>query len=184
MSGAPSASRWRTGARCSSRWASATSVRCSNSGNAVFDAPARDVSLAARIQRAIAAELSVETQVLVRTAGQVAAVVDGNELSALASDPSRMLVIFSDQPSRLAKARRRSARRSPRDVLHVGRHAAYLWCPNGLAREPARRRLRWVASERAATTRNWAHRAQVARDAGDEPDEKSLCRRTNGRNVG
>ena len=67
-----------------------------NSGNAVFDCSAEPrAKLADRIQAAVAEKLGVVAVVVVKSAKDMAAVVSGNKLAAVATDPSRLLVAFT-----------------------------------------------------------------------------------------
>lgn len=72
------------------------------SGNAIFNtSSARPVaSLAADIEERITAELAMAVRVIVRTAGELAAVIARNPLAAEPENPSRFFVGFLDRDAR------------------------------------------------------------------------------------
>jgi len=127
-----------------------------NSGNAVFRAaggtPARHASA---IAAAIAERLHVDVPVVVKSARQLAAIVDENPLAEVAADPSRLLVAFAQDDASLAGLGFVEAKVVPPERFHIGRGAAYLLCPNGLLGSAAGEALLGRAG-RPATTRNWA----------------------------
>ena len=74
-----------------------------NSGNAVFDgATAATTKHAQRIQAAVLAELSVDALVIVKSAADIHAAIDGNTLRDIATDPSRLIVAFTKDATSLA----------------------------------------------------------------------------------
>jgi len=127
-----------------------------NSGNAVFDGPTESpANHAQRIQAAMVRELGVEALVIVRSAKDMAAVVAGNKLAALATDPSRLLVAVASDPKALAALQLPARAEWGSDEVHVGKHAAYVWCANGiLESKVAVALLKGLA--RSGTTRNWS----------------------------
>ncbi len=104
-----------------------------NSGNVVFSARGDP---AARIEKALTARLRVSARVVVLTAAELGAVIDGNPLVDIASNPSRLLVAV------LAK---------PGDRSRV----APLWCPGGIARSRLTEAVGRALGD-SVTTRNWA----------------------------
>lgn len=127
-----------------------------NSGNAVFASPGRSApALAARIRAALAEQVGVDVPVMVKSADDVAAIVDGNTLASVATDPARLLVAFGADAAALAglEAIRPLVRAPERFV--IGPHAAYLWCANGILESKAGEALLGKLG-RAVTTRNWA----------------------------
>ena len=127
-----------------------------NSGNAVFDAPAKArAGHAPRIQAAVLARLAVDARVIVKSADEFAAVVAGNPLLGRATDPSRLLVALTDGPARLPGLADLVAMDWSPDALAIAPHAAYLWCAQGVLES----KLAQAVGRRlgdAATTRNWA----------------------------
>ena len=85
----------------------------------------------------------------------MAAVVAGNELEKVAKDPSRLLVAFTNENQALKSVAALAAMDWGDERIHVGKHAAYLWCANGiLESKAAATLLKGLAG--AGTTRNWA----------------------------
>lgn len=127
-----------------------------NSGNAVFTADvARPRELASTIREAVKKKLGVDAHVIVKSAKEVAAIVDGNALAAIASDPSRLLVAMTDDAKSLVAVKSLSTRAWDEERIHVGKHAAYLWCANGILESKAAVALLGGLRD-AGTTRNWA----------------------------
>jgi uncharacterized protein (DUF1697 family) len=102
------------------------------SGNAMFATARRPERVATEIERAIADRFGLEIAVLVRTASELAGVVERNPFGTLASDPSRFLVTFlagRPDPERLAGVD--PAEYEP-ERFAVGEREIYVWHPNGL----------------------------------------------------
>lgn len=127
-----------------------------NSGNAVFDGPAGpSAKHAQRIQTTIAKKLGVDALVIVKTDKDVAAIVAGNKLGAIAKDPSRLLVAVTNDDKTLASLKKFATTERGGDVVQIGKHAAYAWCPDGLLESKvAVALLKDLAN--SGTTRNWA----------------------------
>jgi uncharacterized protein (DUF1697 family) len=127
-----------------------------NSGNAVFASPGRSTTThATRIQTAIAENLGVVAPVIVKSATEIAAIESGNALATVATEPSRLLVAFTRNATDLRELAALAQFLHPPERLHVGEHAAYLWCANGILQSKAGEAL-LGRHGRAATTRNWA----------------------------
>lgn len=134
------------------------------SGNVVFSAP--KVASAPEVASASAAAVAIETAidrrlglsiaVLVRTAAELAAVVEDNPLAGLASDPSRQLVVFLSaavDPARLTDLD--SSAFEPDRFVARGREI-HVWAPNGVSET----KLTYAFWEKrlgglTATARNW-----------------------------
>jgi uncharacterized protein (DUF1697 family) len=127
-----------------------------NSGNLVFGAPARaGVAAAARIESGIANELGVACKVTVLSAPQWQAVLDDNPLTAVMTAPSRLLVaVWRDSAGREAVERFVQQDWAP-DAMACGRHAAYLWCREGILASRAAAALDRQLRD-GVTSRNWA----------------------------
>ncbi len=126
-----------------------------NSGNAVFGAHSKPSTTHARnIQRSVANELGVDCVVIVKSAKEIADVVANNVLKNSQADPSRLLVaLTSDSKSLLALE---SAARADwgQEEVHVCKHAAYIWCANGILASKAVAVLSGLGG--TGTTRNWS----------------------------
>lgn len=127
-----------------------------NSGNAVCDAPgaaSRDHAL--RIHDAITARLALDVPVIVKSAAEVDAIIRANPFAAQATDPSRLLVAFAPDAKALASLAPVEALVTSPEAFAVGKHAAYLWTPDGILSSKAGEALLGKLG-RLATTRNWA----------------------------
>jgi uncharacterized protein (DUF1697 family) len=127
-----------------------------NSGNAVFTArKAENAKLAARIRAAVRETLGVDAHVVVKSGDEVAAIVQGNRLADVATDPSRLLVVMTDDDDSLATVKPLAKQLWGEERIHVGAHAAYLWCANGILESAAAAALLGKLGN-AQTTRNGA----------------------------
>jgi uncharacterized protein (DUF1697 family) len=127
-----------------------------NSGNAVFRAPGTSAPAHARaIARAISNGLRVEVPVVVKSARQLAAIIDENPFARAATDHSRLLVAFTPDEHSLAALASIEALVAPPEEFVVGDHAAYLHCPAGILQSKAGEALLGKLGK-VATTRNWA----------------------------
>ena len=127
-----------------------------NSGNVVYAArgvPADEA--AARIEAALAARLGVSARVIVLTAAELEAIIQGNPLLPLANDPSRLLVGILAQGADAQQLAPLLAQDWGAEALALGPRAIYLGCPAGVL---ASRLVEAVgrALGDALTTRNWA----------------------------
>lgn len=127
-----------------------------NSGNAVFTGPTASAARhAAAIAAGLAARLGVNVPVIVKSATELEAIVAGSPLAGLPEDPSRMLVVFTQDPKALDGLAPVASMVTPPEMFVVAPHAAYLHCPNGILQSKAGEALLGKAG-RLATTRNWA----------------------------
>ncbi len=98
-----------------------------NSGNAVFDGPAEShTQRAQRIHAAVASQLGVDALVIVKSAKDIAAVIAGNKLAVIATDPSRLLVALTNDAKSLAALKAIANAEWGAEEYHVGKHAAYV----------------------------------------------------------
>jgi uncharacterized protein (DUF1697 family) len=133
-----------------------------NSGNAVFNSTGRSTAAhAGRIRTAIAATLDVEVPVIVKSAAEMAAIVSGNKLAAIVTNPSRLLVAFTPDAESLEGLAALAPLVNPPERFVLGRHALYFWCPDGIHESLAANALLGKLG-RAATTRNWATVSKIA----------------------
>jgi uncharacterized protein (DUF1697 family) len=126
-----------------------------NSGNIVFSAPRADPKAAARVEKAIAARLGVESRVLVITASELDAIVAENPLPECDVNPSRFLVTVLASDADRARIAQLVAQSWGAEKLSLGSRAAYLWCANGINDGKAVLALGKVVGN-AGTSRNWA----------------------------
>jgi uncharacterized protein (DUF1697 family) len=136
-----------------------------NSGNAVFSAPRGSATRhAAQIAATLRAELGVDVPVIVKTANELDAIVAANPLPD-AADPSRLLVVFAPDAAALAALAPIGALVAAPEQFELGRHAAYLHCPQGILESRAGEALLGRAG-RGVTTRNWATTLKLQALAG------------------
>jgi uncharacterized protein (DUF1697 family) len=127
-----------------------------NSGNAVFTGGGGTAAAhAKRIHDAVAKQLGVEARVIVKSAQDVAGIIEGNQLGKIASDHSRLLVAVTDDPKLLAGVKALAAQGWGSEQVHLGKHAVYIWCADGILESQALSAvLKGLAG--GGTTRNWA----------------------------
>jgi uncharacterized protein (DUF1697 family) len=127
-----------------------------NSGNAIFDGPEEPAAEhAQRIRSAVANSLGVDALAVVKSAKDMAAIVAGNGLGAKTADASRLLVAVTNDPKCAAALALLAKTEWASEEVQVGKHAAYVWCPNGsLESKVAVALLKGFAD--SCTTRNWA----------------------------
>lgn len=127
-----------------------------NSGNAVFDADQGDTTWHAdAIGQALKRALGLDVPVVAKSLPDLAAIVAECPFAHAASEPSRLLVAFTPDAIALAGLAGIATVVTAPEVFVVGRHAAYLHCPDGILKSKAGEAL-LGKSGRAATTRNWA----------------------------
>jgi uncharacterized protein (DUF1697 family) len=127
-----------------------------NSGNAVFtSAPAPADKIAARIRAEVLKKLGVDALVIVKADKDIASILKGNALEKIATDGSRLLVAMTHDPKAIAALRKVALQAWGDEQVHVGKHAAYLWCANGILESKAAVAL-LGGLEDIGTTRNWA----------------------------
>ncbi len=76
-------------------------------------------------------------------------------LAGECGDPSRLLVVFAQDPATLRDLGHLSRVTRDPEIFHTGASAAYLHCPAGILRSEAATALLGKAG-RGFTTRNWA----------------------------
>ena len=127
-----------------------------NSGNVIFSAPsiARGEVLA-RIEKGLAAKLTLASAVTLLSRREVVAAVRNNPFSGVSTNPSHLLVMVPRKRSDLGGLRPLLKERWAPEALGLGSRVAYLWCANGVPRSPL-----WNAVDRAlqrtGTVRNIA----------------------------
>ncbi len=127
-----------------------------NSGNAVFDSTIRaSATHETRIAASLLDAMQLEVPVVVKSAKEFVAIEDENPLTAVAIDPSRLLVTFARDVAALQGLAPLLALVTPPEDFRIGKEAAYLWCPNGILQSKAGDALLGKAGK-AVTTRNWA----------------------------
>lgn len=133
-----------------------------NSGNVVFSAMSGSAAThATHISTAVASSLGVAPEVVTVSASDFFAVVAENPLHAVATDSSRLLVAFTQDPAALAMLGELSALSWAPEQLAVGKRAAYLWCANGIMDSKLVPSVNRTLGK-LVTTRNWATVEKIA----------------------
>jgi uncharacterized protein (DUF1697 family) len=126
-----------------------------NSGNVVFSGPGAAPGAAARIEAALAQRLGVSARVTVLTAAELATIVAGNALLAVAGDHSRLLVaVLADRADR-ARLEPLTEQDWAPEALALGVRVAYMWCPDGVLASRLSAAVGRLLGD-AVTARNWA----------------------------
>jgi uncharacterized protein (DUF1697 family) len=134
-----------------------------NSGNAVFTSGATEpAALAGEIERGIRDTLSMSVRCVVRSGEELRAVVEGNPLRDIATDGSRLAVLFlaeAPDPELLAA---HDPRQLAPETIRLGDRVIYHWCPDDYLAAPdvsAFVLKHWKAT---VTARNWNTVAKLA----------------------
>lgn len=137
------------------------------SGNAVFRAPTRSSSVvSAAVEKAIAAELDMDVDVVVRTAAQLAAVLAHDPFGGRATDHSRLMVVFLEKPPPAAWLPGIDpASYAPEEVAVEGLQV-YLWLPEGVQDSRLGRLISDKRLGGTSTMRNWRVVTKLAELAG------------------
>lgn len=114
------------------------------SGNVVFDAAGSAARVVAELERRIAGELALDTTILLRSAKDLARVVEKNPFLRRGADPGALHVTF------LA-----AAPGAEPDELQLVDREIYIHCPNGYGRTKLNNSFIERRVGVAATTRNW-----------------------------
>jgi uncharacterized protein (DUF1697 family) len=134
-----------------------------NSGNAVFtSATTEPATLAGEIERGIKDTLGMSVRCVVRTGEEMRSVVEGNPLVGVATDRSRLAVLFlAETPDPTLLAAHDPRELAPADI-RLGDHVIYHWCPDGYLAAPdvsGYVQKHWKAT---VTARNWNTVAKLA----------------------
>jgi uncharacterized protein (DUF1697 family) len=136
-----------------------------NSGNALFHArrgtPAKH---SADIAAAIFTRFKVAVPVIVKSAGELAAIVSESPITPAADQHPRFLVAFVQDTKALSSLAAIESLVVPPDRFAMGRNAAYLLCATGILESKAGAALLGKTGK-LATTRNWATVLKLARHA-------------------
>ncbi len=138
-----------------------------NSGNVVFTTRSAAASDAAdRIGKAMTRDLGVTARITVITAAVLDAAIKDNPLVKPSRDPSRLLVTFLADPKDRKQLKPLVEQDWATEGFVLGKHAAYLWCPEGILQSRAAKALEKALGDRA-TSRNWATMLKLQALAAD-----------------
>jgi uncharacterized protein (DUF1697 family) len=126
------------------------------SGNVVLTSRASPANVGADAERVIAGRFGFDVDVIVRTADELASVVERNPLAEVAVDPKRYQVSFLDgEPDPEVVERISGLSVDGEQFVVIGREA-YAWHPNGVARSKLWAKLASAGGLGVrATARNW-----------------------------
>jgi len=126
-----------------------------NSGNLVFSAAATEPgAAAAAIEEQLVLKLGVSARVFVLGREVLAAVLADNTLLPVATNHSRLFVFLLPDADTHAAALSLCERDWGNEAFSVGRHAAYVWCPEGVLDSAAATALGKLLGDNT-TSRNW-----------------------------
>ena len=126
------------------------------SGNVVFEASsALAKGIAARISQDIAARFGLQVPVVMRSATELASVVEANPYLREGADPRTLHVAFLATEPSLASAASLDPKRSAPDEFVLRGRDLYLRCPNGMARTKLTNAYFDSKLSTTSTMRNW-----------------------------
>lgn len=133
------------------------------SGNIVLDSEVAGAALGDAVAAALSSDLDLSTDVIVRSADELAAAIEGDPFGRIATDPARHVLGFcraaparagiADIEERIAAARATAKPRSGDRHAFAENHF-YLWCPDGISKSPYFK-VPWDKLGVASTQRNW-----------------------------
>ena len=127
-----------------------------NSGNVIFtgrrETPAQAEK---RIETAIEERFGFPSRTTVLTGEELDAIVAGNSLGDVATDPSRLLIAVLKTPADRARIEHLLGQDWSPGRLALGARSAYLWCPEGMIDSALAIAAARVLGE-SVTTRNWS----------------------------
>ena len=127
-----------------------------NSGNAVFRAAkGPPATHAGNIARALSAKFGFDVRVVVKSLQELQAIVRENSLAGSAPDHARLVTVFAQEARTLEGLAPLAGLLNPSEQFVIGKHAAYLHCPDGILASRVGEALMGKA-DNAVTTRNWA----------------------------
>ena len=125
------------------------------SGNVVLTSDETGEALEQALEAAIAEELGVESRVVVRTARELAGVVERDPFGEVADDPKRYQVSFLSAKPKAAVVRALEAADVAPEQVAVSGREIYAWHPEGIQRSPLAKLLTDEKLGVTATARNW-----------------------------
>lgn len=127
-----------------------------NSGNAVFISDDTDtINTALKIEEAIYKKAGFYAKVMVFTEEELNDIVKDNTLGEIATDHSKLLVMFIKNSKDLAELKPLEVQEWTPDALTIGRRAAYLWCSEGILSSALNAAAVHALGD-SVTARNWA----------------------------
>ena len=125
------------------------------SGNVVFGSDDSPDKAARELERALAADVGLEVDVLVRTAADLAKVVERDPLRRHVTDPKRYLVGFLSAAPATARVRAVDPDAYLPERFELAGRELYLWLPDGVHTARLPRALSDQRLGVVSTARNW-----------------------------
>jgi len=127
-----------------------------NSGNVVFTTEDENVTITSKIiEEALFMRIGVTAKAIVLTSEEIGVIVDNNPLVEIAIEPSHLLIAFLASPENKNQLAPLEQQVWFPEVLAVGLHAAYLWCPDRVIASRLSASVNRALGENV-TSRNWA----------------------------
>jgi uncharacterized protein (DUF1697 family) len=126
-----------------------------NSGNVIFTVARLKQDLGRMIEKAIAERLGVTSRVTILTAAELDAIVAGNPLLKVATNPSRLMVSVVNSAADMNRLQPLLKREWGADRMGVGPRVAYLWCPDSILDSELAIAVAKALGD-GVTSRNWA----------------------------
>jgi len=147
------------------------------SGNVVFRTGLKDrQQLVKRIVQEIERRLELEVEVILRTAAEIATIVERGPVLSPRADPSKLLVMFlSGVPDAAAQAALLKAHKGP-EMIELRGPEIYLYYPEGVGRSKLSGAVIENKLRTSGTARNWSTLAKLL-EAARAIDGASHARR-------
>jgi uncharacterized protein (DUF1697 family) len=126
------------------------------SGNVVVASELSESQLTAAVKDVVRDRFDIDIDVLVRTRDELAAVVSGNPLATVATDPKRFQVSFLARELDGASLQRLRGLAAESERLEAVGRELYAWHPGGVARSKLWAGLAARTLGVPATARNWS----------------------------
>jgi uncharacterized protein (DUF1697 family) len=125
------------------------------SGNALVSTEDPPDAVARAVEDRIRERLGFEVDVVVRTADELAAIVESDPLGDVAGDGAKRFVLFLSAPPDPGVVKELERRDFGAEAFAAGAREVYAWCPDGLMDSPLMKALNGAELAPVATARNW-----------------------------
>jgi uncharacterized protein (DUF1697 family) len=126
------------------------------SGNVILSSDLAPARLRSRLEAQLAAGLGMQVDVIVRTAQELADVVERNPLRDVAVDPRRLQVTFLAGEPDAAVVRELAGVDVSPERIAISEREIYVWHPDGIQTSPANKLLSGRNLGVIGTARNWS----------------------------
>ena len=126
------------------------------SGNLLFDARGNAAALEAKLEDAILGRFAMKVSVMIRTAAELQAYLDGNPFERAAREaPKALLLLVPKRPPPADAEDKLRARAEKGERVGRAGDGLWVWYPNGIARSKLSPLLIDRLVDSPATSRNW-----------------------------